>query len=129
MPGFRRFLETLDLRLIAIDEAHCISEWGHDFRPDYRTLSDLRTLFPDTPVMALTATATERVRQDIVDQLRLGDAPQFVSGFDRPNLTYTVRPQTGNAGRAAGAAGRKAGAAGHRLLLFPQGNRGNWRNI
>ncbi len=95
MPGFRRFLETLDLRLIAIDEAHCISEWGHDFRPDYRTLSDLRTLFPDTPVMALTATATERVRQDIVDQLRLGDAPQFVSGFDRPNLTYTVRPQTG----------------------------------
>ena len=95
MPGFRRFLQTLDLRLIAIDEAHCISEWGHDFRPDYRTLSDLRTLFPDTPLMALTATATARVRQDIVDQLRLGDAPQFVSGFDRPNLTYIIRPQPG----------------------------------
>ena len=95
MPGFRQFLSTLDLRLIAIDEAHCISEWGHDFRPDYRALSDLRTLFPDTPIMALTATATERVRQDIVDQLRLGDAPQFVSGFDRPNLTYIVRPQAG----------------------------------
>ena len=95
MPGFRRFLQTLDLRLIAIDEAHCISEWGHDFRPDYRTLSDLRTLFPDTPLMALTATATARVRQDIVDHLRLGDAPQFVSGFDRPNLTYIVRPRPG----------------------------------
>ena len=95
MPGFRQFLHTLDLRLIAIDEAHCISEWGHDFRPDYRALSDLRTLFPDTPIMALTATATERVRQDIVDQLRLGDAPRFVSGFDRPNLTYIVRPQAG----------------------------------
>ena len=95
MPGFRRFLQTLDLRLIAIDEAHCISEWGHDFRPDYRTLSDLRTLFPHTPLMALTATATARVRQDIVDQLRLGDAPQFVSGFDRPNLTYIIRPQPG----------------------------------
>ena len=73
MPGFRRFLHTLDLRLIAIDEAHCISEWGHDFRPDYRTLADLRTEFPDTPVMALTATATERVRWDIVEQLALDD--------------------------------------------------------
>ena len=96
MDGFRRFLETLDLRLIAIDEAHCISEWGHDFRPDYRTLAELRAGFPDTPVMALTATATERVRQDIVAQLRLGDAPQFVSGFDRPNLTYLVRRQAGS---------------------------------
>ena len=91
MPGFQRFLGTLDLRLVAIDEAHCISEWGHDFRPDYRTLSGLRTQFPDTPVMALTATATERVRDDIVQQLRLGDCPRFVSGFDRANLTYRVQ--------------------------------------
>ncbi len=96
MPGFRRFLQTLDLRGIAIDEAHCISEWGHDFRPDYRTLSDLRALFPDTPTLALTATATERVRQDIVTQLAMSDAPQFVSGFDRANLTYRVRRQSGN---------------------------------
>ena len=96
MPGFRRFLQTLDLRGIAIDEAHCISEWGHDFRPDYRTLSDLRALFPDTPTLALTATATERVRQDIVTQLAMSDAPQFVSGFDRANLTYRVRRQAGN---------------------------------
>ena len=96
LPGFRRFLQSLDLRLIAIDEAHCISEWGHDFRPDYGALSDLRTLFPNTPVMALTATATERVRQDIAAQLALGDSPQFVSGFDRANLTYQVRRQAGD---------------------------------
>ena len=94
-PGFRRFLHTLDLRLIAIDEAHCISEWGHDFRPDYRVLSELRGIFPDTPVMALTATATERVRDDIAEQLRLGDCSRFVSGFDRANLTYRVQPRQG----------------------------------
>ena len=95
LPGFRRFLQSLDLRLIAIDEAHCISEWGHDFRPDYRTLSDLRALFPNTPVMALTATATQQVRQDIAAQLAIADSPQFVSGFDRANLTYQVRRQSG----------------------------------
>ena len=96
MPGFRRFLHALDLRLIAIDEAHCISEWGHDFRPDYRILSELRTEFPDTPVMALTATATERVRRDIVEQLALDDCTEFVSGFDRTNLTYHVQPRAGS---------------------------------
>ena len=95
MPGFQRLLGTLDLSLIAIDEAHCISEWGHDFRPDYRALSNLRTQFPQTPVMALTATATERVRQDIVEQLALYDGAQFVSGFDRANLTYRVQRRSG----------------------------------
>ncbi len=95
MPGFRRFLRTLDLRLIAIDEAHCISEWGHDFRPDYRALSELRAEFPDTPVMALTATATEQVRRDIVGQLRLDGDKEFVSGFDRANLTYRALPRAG----------------------------------
>ena len=95
MPGFRRFLATLDLRMIAIDEAHCISEWGHDFRPDYRALAELRDLFPQTPIMALTATATERVQRDIVEQLRLQDCRRFVSGFDRPNLTYRVEPGAG----------------------------------
>ena len=92
-PGFRRFLESLRIGLIAIDEAHCISEWGHDFRPDYRNLAELRSRFPDTPVMALTATATERVREDITAQLRLGDCPRFISSFDRANLTYSVRPK------------------------------------
>ena len=95
MPGFRRFLGTLDLRLIAIDEAHCISEWGHDFRPDYRELSSLLPQFPDTPIMALTATATERVRRDIVAQLGLPGCRQFVSGFDRHNLSYRVRERRG----------------------------------
>ena len=95
MSGFRRFLATLDLRMIAIDEAHCISEWGHDFRPDYRALAELRDLFPQTPIMALTATATERVQRDIVEQLRLQDCRRFVSGFDRPNLTYRVEPGAG----------------------------------
>ena len=90
-PGFRRFLDRLNLRLIAIDEAHCISEWGHDFRPDYRNLNDLRLQFPAVPVIALTATATQRVREDIVEQLALGDAAHFVADFDRPNLTYLVR--------------------------------------
>ena len=74
-PLFRRFLQDLDLSLIAIDEAHCISEWGHEFRPDYRNLLDLRRDFPSVPVIALTATATERVREDIVQQLGAGAGP------------------------------------------------------
>ena len=92
-PGFLRFLGSLPISLIAIDEAHCISEWGHDFRPDYRKLAELRARFPDTPVMALTATATERVRDDITAQLRLGDCPRFISSFDRANLNYSVLPK------------------------------------
>src|SRR5436189_5929279 len=75
---------------IAIDEAHCISEWGHDFRPEYRELKKLREHFPDVPVMALTATATERVRTDIVKELKLRDARCYIASFNRPNLTYQV---------------------------------------
>ncbi len=93
MPRFRDFLHALDLGLIAIDEAHCISEWGHDFRPDYRNLQALRADFPGVPLIALTATATERVRQDIVDQLKIPEAAQFVASFNRPNLTYRVLPK------------------------------------
>jgi ATP-dependent DNA helicase RecQ len=79
---------------IAIDEAHCISEWGHDFRPEYRELAKLRTLLPNVPIMALTATATERVRRDIVQQLNLRDPQCYVASFDRPNLTYRVVPKS-----------------------------------
>src|SRR5881394_3295702 len=75
---------------IAIDEAHCISEWGHDFRPEYRELKKLRDVFPDLPIMALTATATERVRGDIIKQLKLRDPRCYVASFNRPNLTYRV---------------------------------------
>ena len=79
---------------IAIDEAHCISEWGHDFRPEYRELAKLRTFFPRVPIMALTATATERVRKDIVQQLELRDARCYVASFNRPNLAYRVVPKS-----------------------------------
>ncbi len=78
---------------IAIDEAHCISEWGHDFRPEYRQLADLREHFPGVPIMALTATATERVRKDILQQLKLRDPRCYVASFNRPNLTYRVLPK------------------------------------
>ena len=90
---FREFLRTLNIGLIAIDEAHCISEWGHDFRPDYRNLRELRDDFPNAPVMALTATATERVRDDVAEQMGMTDAPRFVTSFNRPNLTYRVWPK------------------------------------
>ena len=79
---------------IAVDEAHCISEWGHDFRPEYRELAKLRTFFPRVPIMALTATATERVRKDIVQQLELRDARCYVASFNRPNLAYRVVPKS-----------------------------------
>ena len=93
VPGFSDFLRSVRVSQIAIDEAHCISEWGHDFRPDYRNLRILRERFPDTPVMALTATATAQVRDDIVEQLAIPNARRFVASFDRQNLTYTVRPK------------------------------------
>ena len=92
-PRFRQFLRYARLSLIAVDEAHCISEWGHDFRPDYRNLKALRQDFPAVPVIALTATATEKVRDDIVEQLGLHKARAVISSFNRPNLTYVVRPK------------------------------------
>ncbi|MFA5871938.1 MAG: DNA helicase RecQ [Parcubacteria group bacterium] len=92
-PGFQNFLAELEISLIAIDEAHCISEWGHDFRPDYRNLKMLRNIFPGIPVMALTATATKKVREDIISQLSLEKAKVFISSFNRSNLTYAVLPK------------------------------------
>ena len=93
LPEFRGWLNTLKISLVAVDEAHCISEWGHDFRPDYRTLGVLRRSMQGVPFIALTATATERVRQDIVAQLDLRLPERFVASFDRPNLRYEVRPK------------------------------------
>ncbi|MGZ4967673.1 MAG: DNA helicase RecQ, partial [Chthoniobacterales bacterium] len=94
MESFLERLLNLDVAQIAIDEAHCISEWGHDFRPEYRELRKLRTHLPDVPTMALTATATERVRDDILKQLKLRDPRCYVASFDRPNLTYRVVPKS-----------------------------------
>ncbi len=89
-PGFLRLLASAPLARFAIDEAHCISEWGHDFRPEYRALARLRELFPQTPIAAFTATATSRVQADIESQLGLRDVARFRGSFDRPNLFYRV---------------------------------------
>jgi len=90
LPDFQEFLKGLEISLIAVDEAHCISEWGHDFRPDYRHLSMLKEIFPSTPLVALTATATKKVREDIINQLQLQKARVFVSSFNRENLHIKV---------------------------------------
>jgi ATP-dependent DNA helicase RecQ len=90
LSGFLSDLRSWKVNLLAIDEAHCISEWGHDFRPEYRRLAELRQHFPDVPLMALTATATERVRLDIVKQLRLREPQRYLASFNRPNLSYRV---------------------------------------
>jgi len=88
--GFMKFLQQIPIALFAIDEAHCISEWGHDFRKDYRELKKLREVFPSIPVIALTATATDRVQSDIVEQLQLRHAKTYKASFNRPNLHYIV---------------------------------------
>jgi ATP-dependent DNA helicase RecQ len=93
LSGFLEDLQRWNVRLIAVDEAHCISEWGHDFRPEYRQLAQLRELFPRVPFMALTATATTRVREDIVTHLKLREPKCYVASFNRPNLTYRVIPK------------------------------------
>ena len=90
MENFLERALNWNIAQIAIDEAHCISEWGHDFRPEYRELKKLRTHFPDVPIMALTATATERVRDDIIKQLKLRHPHCYIASFNRPNLTYRV---------------------------------------
>ncbi len=89
-----RDLAAWNVVRFAVDEAHCISEWGHDFRPDYRRLAELRRVFPEVPILALTATATERVRSDIVSSLQLRDPARYVASFNRPNLHYRVAPKT-----------------------------------
>jgi ATP-dependent DNA helicase RecQ len=92
-PDFIEFIGALPVDLIAIDEAHCISEWGHDFRPEYRRLASLREVFPFIPFIALTATATKKVREDIIRQLDFGEHSVFCGSFDRPNLIYQIRPK------------------------------------
>lgn len=93
VASFHRFLQSLPVQRFAVDEAHCISHWGHDFRTDYRNLTNLHTLFPGVSIQALTATATPHVRQDIIQQLQLKDPLVLVGDSDRPNLTYRVYPR------------------------------------
>ncbi|HJJ45745.1 MAG TPA: RecQ family ATP-dependent DNA helicase, partial [Methanocorpusculum sp.] len=87
---FVDLLQQTDVSLFAVDEAHCISMWGHQFRPEYRKIKGLRAFFPDTPFAAFTATATKRVRDDIVTELKMKNPAVFIGSFDRPNLHYTV---------------------------------------
>ncbi|RFC44196.1 MAG: ATP-dependent DNA helicase RecQ [Verrucomicrobia bacterium] len=93
LEGWVENLQAWNVVSIAIDEAHCVSEWGHDFRPEYRQLAKLRTALPGVPFMALTATATGRVREDIITHLKLRAPATFVASFNRPNLTYRVIPK------------------------------------
>ncbi|MEN6622977.1 MAG: DNA helicase RecQ [Smithella sp.] len=93
-PRTLALLTTLSIDCIAIDEAHCISEWGHDFRPEYRQLAGVRAAFPHTPCIALTATATLRVREDIKRSLNIADQNEFIGAFDRSNLFLEVKPKT-----------------------------------
>lgn len=112
MPGFQDFVRGLNVQTFAIDEAHCISHWGHDFRPEYRQLSLLKKQFPGARVHAYTATATEQVRRDICEQLHLEDPEVLVGNFDRPNLTYRILPRLDLNRQVVEVVERHAGNAG-----------------
>ncbi|XEG70965.1 DNA helicase RecQ [Pseudomonas sp. abacavir_1] len=92
-PRMLDFLQRLNVGLFAIDEAHCVSQWGHDFRPEYLQLGQLAELFPDVPRIALTATADMRTREEMIQRLHLQNAEQFLSSFDRPNIFYRIVPK------------------------------------
>ncbi len=97
MASFQALLKQIDIALFAIDEAHCVSQWGHDFRPEYIQLSTLHEQFPQVPRIALTATADEPTRKEIIERLQLQQARHFISGFDRPNIRYRVAGDNSNA--------------------------------
>jgi ATP-dependent DNA helicase RecQ len=111
-PSLWRLLKQASLKFIAIDEAHCISQWGHDFRPEYRQLGRMRDEFPGVSLHAFTATATERVRTDIVNELRLREPLVLVGSFDRPNLTYRVLRRGSLQSQLADVLGRHEDEAG-----------------
>ena len=90
------WLQQVPIAFFAIDEAHCISEWGHEFRPEYRQLNKLRSKFPDRPIAAFTASATQHVRHDILAQLQLRNPDKYIASFYRPNLRYLVRECEGD---------------------------------
>jgi ATP-dependent DNA helicase RecQ len=110
--GFLQFLKRLNVSMFAIDEAHCISSWGHDFRPEYTQLGALRQHFPSTPIIALTATADRLTQRDIKTQLNLHEPQVFLSSFDRPNINLVVRPGQDRLGQMLDFIGRHPGDAG-----------------
>lgn len=112
IPSFREVLRRAGAKTFAIDEAHCISHWGHDFRPEYRQLAELRRHFPGTSVHAYTATATAQVRRDIIEQLGLDDPLVLVGDFDRPNLTYRIVRRSDEVRQVEEVLGRHAAEAG-----------------
>ncbi|MEW5774654.1 MAG: DNA helicase RecQ [Thermodesulfobacteriota bacterium] len=111
-PGFLATLERLRIALFAIDEAHCVSQWGHDFRPEYLDLAQLPDRFPGVPRLALTATADGPTRRDILERLRFAEAGVFAAGFDRPNIRYLVEPKEDPHARLAAFLAERPGACG-----------------
>jgi ATP-dependent DNA helicase RecQ len=110
--GFVDLLRKTDLSFIAIDEAHCVSMWGHDFRPEYRKLRMLKEVFGDVTIGAYTATATEQVRHDIVEQLHLDNPEMLIGSFDRPNLVYKIRRRTNKVKQVCTVLDRHKGESG-----------------
>ena len=119
MDGTAEWLAKVPVSFFAIDEAHCISEWGHDFRPEYRQLKKLRELFPQLPIAAFTASATQRVRHDIVSQLKLREPLKFVSSFHRENLRYLVKQCDGDLQDAMMLAAVKNTSGGNIIVYSP----------
>ena len=109
--GFLALLASCGVSFVAVDEAHCISQWGHDFRPEYRQLSELKSRFPGASIHAFTATATDRVRADILEQLRLKEPDVMVGVFDRPNLVYRIVPRVDVRAQTLEVLGRHEGEA------------------
>ena len=120
LPDFLPKLREWGMKALAVDEAHCISEWGHDFRPEYRRLREVRETFTGIPLLALTATATPRVREDIRAQLELRDPEIFIASFNRPNLTYRVVPKAKAAAQVVKYAGDRPGESG---IVYAQSRR------